>query len=152
MTHLRKTIRDSVATLVTGLATTGARVYKSRNLPLTTAEFPCLCVYARSDTPDYDQAAFSGGKAYPVRTVDVHIQGYVKDSDAKTIENTLDLIAEEVETVLFSGDGILGGSIGTNLGSQTISLDDAGDETLGTIDMSFDVLYRIIEGVPGTLA
>jgi hypothetical protein len=149
MTHIRKSIRDAAVTTVTGLTTTSTRVYKGRNLPLTTSEFPCLCVYARGESYDYGEAAFSGGKAWPQRIVELHVQGYVKASDTSVIEDTLDLIAEEVETAVFAASSF-GGALGMTLGEQTISVDAQGDETLGTIDMVFNVLYRTAEGAPGT--
>lgn len=148
MTHLRKTIRDSTATRLTGLTTTGSRVYKSRNLPLTATEFPCLAIYARSDAPDYADAAFSGGVAYPVRTVELHVVGYVKDTDSSAIEDTLDTIAEQVEVAIFNG--ALTGAMGLTIGEQTISVDASGDETVGVVDIVFNAMYRAAEGAPGT--
>jgi hypothetical protein len=149
VTHIRTSIREGAVTLVTGLTTTSTRVYKSRNLPLTTAEFPCLCVFARGEAYDYAQAGFSGGKAYPVRNVDLHIQGYVKDSDSSAIETTLDTIAKEVETALFAGFPF-GGAFGMTLGSQEIEVNSDGDESFGSIDMVFNVAYRTVEGLPET--
>ena len=44
--HVRKQIRDRLVTLLTGLATTGSRVYKSRVYNLApTYELPCLLIY-----------------------------------------------------------------------------------------------------------
>ena len=147
MTHLRTTIRDAVTTTVTNLTTTGTRVYKSRNLPLSAAEFPCLCVYARADVPEYADAVFTGGKVWPVRNLEMHVQGYVKDSDTSVIHTTLELIAEQVETAIFTT--IPTGAYGVTLGEQTIQIEDSGDETLGTIDMVFTIIYRAAEGAPG---
>jgi len=147
VTHLRKTIRDAVTSRVTGLTTTSTRVYKSRNLPLTTAELPALCVYARGDRPDYDVPSAMGPPKI-ARTIELHVQGYVKDSDASTIEDTLDGIAEEVETAMYTS--AFTGVMALQLGDQTIEVEDAGDESLGTIDMVFNVTYRAAEGAPGT--
>ncbi len=151
MSHIRQNVRTAAAAAVTGLATTGDRVFMSRALPLRQGDFPCLAVYARSDTPDYESAAFSGGVAYPVRTIELHVQGFVKELDDEDIEDTLDDIAEEVETALFATQP-LATSMGMTLGEQIISVDEQGDETLGVIDMVFNVLYRTPEGDPGTAA
>lgn len=152
MTHLRKTIRNVVTTAVTGLATTNLRVYKSRRLPLTEVEYPCLCVYVRSDTPDYSEAAFDNSVAWPVRTIDLHIQGHAKDEDSVRIEELLDDLAEEVEVALFAAflAGSLTGVKMLTLGEQTLSFDPEGEETMGVIDMVFNVSYRAAEGAPGT--
>lgn len=148
MTHVRKSIRDAATSAVVGLATTGSRVYASRNLPLTNPEFPCLCVYARSDNPDYESAAFSGGVSFPVRTVALHVQGFVMALDAPSAEDTLDLIAEEVETAIFAAFPF-GGALGLTLGSQDLAVDSSGNQSLFSIDMVFNVIYRTAEGHPG---
>lgn len=44
---LRKQIRDNVVTTLTGLSTTGSRVYASRVYPMAAANLPGLCVYAK---------------------------------------------------------------------------------------------------------
>ena len=149
MTHIRTGIRDAAATAVTGLTTTGARVYKSRTLPLTAVELPALCVYARAESYDYGEAAFSGGRAYPVRAVELHVQGFVKDTDSSAIETTLDVIAKEVETAIYAAFP-LGSSFGMTLGSQNTEVNADGDESLGVIDMVFQVAYRTVEGLPET--
>lgn len=147
MIHVRTAIRNAAASAVTGLLTTGVRVYKSRNIPLSANEYPCLCVYVRSDVPDYGEgASFSGGRSIPVRRLGLHVEGYVKDSENEAIETLLDQIAAEVETALFAT--ILEGSLGISLGDQILSTDASGEETLGIIDMSFQVLYRTVEGAP----
>jgi hypothetical protein len=84
LAHLRKQIRDNVVTALTGLSTTGSRVYGSRVYPMAAANLPGLCVYARrgqcpasiylhyADLPD---GAASGdaitidGTAYTVRVI-----------------------------------------------------------------------------------
>ena len=58
MTHVRTQLRDAVASVVTGLASTGSRVYRSQTLPVTAKQLPALLVYARQDQPDYDSGAF----------------------------------------------------------------------------------------------
>ena len=149
MTHLRTGIRDAAATAVTSLTTTSTRVYKSRTLPLTASELPALCVYCRAETYDYGEAGFSGGKAYPVRNIELHVQGYVKDTDSSAIETTLDVIAKEVETAIFAAYP-LGSSFGMTLAGQTTEVNAEGDESLGVIDMVFQVAYRTVEGLPET--
>ena len=49
MSHVRKQIRDAVVTALTGLSTTGSRVYKSRIYPLETGKLPGLAIYTKSE-------------------------------------------------------------------------------------------------------
>ena len=52
MAHQRKTIRDNVITTLTGLATTGSRVYNTRILPNLESNLPCLNVYTISESSE----------------------------------------------------------------------------------------------------
>ena len=45
MAHVRTSIRTAIASRLTGLTTTGSRVYPSRIQPLADANLPCLRVY-----------------------------------------------------------------------------------------------------------
>lgn len=56
MPHVRTQIRGVVATTLTGLATTGARVHPSRLWPLQKADLPALLVYTTSDQVDYERS------------------------------------------------------------------------------------------------
>lgn len=159
MAHARRQIRDALVTAVTGLATTGSRVYKSRSLPLTAADLPALCVYAREDTPDYSLGRMA---KTPQRTVELHVEGYVKVETSATslgggawqvsseaVDNTLDAIATEVETAVFA-NGALAAlcTTGLYLGRQELRTDALGDENVGVIDMIFLANYFSTEGTP----
>lgn len=148
MSHIRQNVREAAAAAVTGLATTGTNVFKSRTLPLRQGDFPCLAVYARSDSPDYAQASM-GDRTLVPRVIELHVQGFVKQLDDEDLEDTLDDIAEEVEGALFDAFPF-GTAIGLTIGQQTLDVDTQGDETLGVIDMVFNVMYRTAEGSPGT--
>jgi len=150
VTHVRKTIRDAAATAVTGLATTSTRVYKSRNLPLQAAEFPSLCVYARADEASYESSAFVGGVPRPTRRVELHVEGYQKDADGAAIEDTLDAIAEEVETAIF-GAFAAAPYWACHYGGATTETNAESEETLATIDLVFFISYRAADGAPGVI-
>lgn len=149
MAHVRKQLRDAVALAVTGLTSTGSRVYKSRSLPLSAAaaELPALCVFARQDTPDYDAGAMG---TRVLRVLEVHLQGYWRGADGSAIEDGLDGIAEQVETAIFANPTFTGLAHGTRLGPQVIDVDAEGDQTVGVIDIVLEILYRTAEGAPGT--
>jgi len=148
MSHVRQNVRTAAAAAVTNLATTGTRVFMSRTLPLRQGDFPCLAVYARADAPDYSDSTMGVQQLVP-RTIELHVQGFVKELDDEDIEDTLDDIAEEVETALFAAFPFAN-AYGMTLGEQTLQVDTSGDESLGVIDMVFNVLYRTAEGAPGT--
>lgn len=131
-----------MVTAVTSLATTSTRVYSSRVLPLTTAAFPCLCVYTRSDTPDYAAGHMA---RTPRRELEIHVEGYVRGDD----QSVLDDIAAEVETAVF-GSAALAAFGPMWLGEQTMGVDGEGEALLSTIDMIFRCQYATVEGSPQT--
>lgn len=143
MAHVRKQIRDAVVTAVTGLVTTGSNVYKARDLPLHDADLPCLCVYGSTDTPSYEDSIMQNSI---YRTIDIRIIGYTKGVSL----DTLDTIAEEVETAFYADYTFGGLAINAELGEQEISFEDETEKLIGIIEMSFLVTYRVAEGAPGT--
>ena len=56
MPHIRKQIRDAIATAVTGLTTTGSRVHKSRVNDLAASELPLLAIYTTSEQTNEEQS------------------------------------------------------------------------------------------------
>lgn len=142
--HGREQIRNAVVTAVTGLVTTGARVHENRVRPLSLAAGPALCVYTRSDRPDY--AAGQMGNR-PQRELEVHVEGYAEGDD----QATCDTMAEEVETALFANGALLALVGALWLGEQTVRVDGEGADTTTVIDMVFNVTYGTTEGVPGTV-
>jgi hypothetical protein len=103
MAHVRKQIRDALVTAVTGLTTTGANVFRSRIYPLEKTKLPCLCIFTKSETTEFDTLTMSRSVS---RNLEVMVEAYVKET--ADYDNTLDTIAVEVEEAL-SADVTLGG-------------------------------------------
>ena len=49
MAHVRKQIRDNIVTTLTGLATTGSNVYRTRVYPLAENKLPGLAIYTDTE-------------------------------------------------------------------------------------------------------
>ena len=71
--HVRQQIRERIATTVSGLSTTGSRVYQSRIYPLATADLPGLLIYSISEDSEIDMMG-SGMN----RNLSISIEGYVR--------------------------------------------------------------------------
>ena len=135
MTHVRKQIRDSVTTAVTGLATTGTNVFQSRVYPNEAAKLPSLCVYTTTETAE----VISLTPPRLMRTLEVVVEGYAK---AKTgLDDTLDTIAVEVEEAL--AVDITRGGIAhqMKITGTEIGLNEEGEQPIGIIKMTFEVDY-----------
>lgn len=143
MTHVRTQIRDNVATQVTGLATTGSNVFKTRLYPITATKLPAILVYANSET---NQAVAMKHPRLSDRELSLSIEGVAKATTS--IEDTLDQIALEVEEAIY-GDLTLGG-IAKNvvLSSTDIEISADGDQPVGGIRLVYLVKYLVREDDP----
>lgn len=130
--HVAKQLRDAIVTAVTGLATTGARVFPSRAYPVRDAELPCLLVW----TPD---ESATNALLYPntyERVISIRIEALAKATAA--MEDTLDQIRKEVETALAAGVTV--GSWTVDAEYRGVSSDIRGDleKPAGSAEMSFE--------------
>ena len=128
--HVRKQLREAMATVVTGLTTTGARVFQSRFYPLQTNELPCLII-----TTDGDQVE-NLSIHRPVaqkRETNIRIDAYARAN--ADLDDTLDLICKEVEIAIAgSSNAIVKGSM---YNGCRIDVEVLGDQPVGKVSMLF---------------
>ena len=142
MAHLRQSIRERIATDVTGLSTTGSNVFQSRIYPIEDGSLPCLLVYSTSEDSEPTEMA----SPRPVtRILNVVIQGVVS---ATQPDDTLDTISKEVEVAL-AGD-ITINSLANNsfLSSTEIEFNADGAKPIGTVMLNYVVEYRNVDNNP----
>ena len=89
MAHVRKQIRDALAALLTGLATTGGNVFTHALYPLEAAGLPGLNIATPSETIEDASRTTQG------RELTATVEGYA--SAVGQMADTLDTIAAEVE-------------------------------------------------------
>lgn len=135
MSHVRQQIREACAALVTGLATTGNRVFQSRMLPQDS--LPCLLVSTNDESVE-------GGDIGNLneRRLQLVIRGFAKGN--ANLDDTLDTIAAEVETAMAPK--------GYALRSVEVDFDDSLEKPVGSIALKFEVLYFTRAGSPGVSA
>lgn len=144
MSHVRRQIREAAATLLTGLATTGARVFQSRIHPLRDADLPCLLI-STDEERIVAENAIAGGEL--TRTLTLTIKGVAKAN--ADLDDALDAIAEQVEPVL------IGATLGNRvkrctLDSIKVEMDDSLEKPVGIITFEFTTLYFTAPAAPGT--
>lgn len=130
--HVRRQLRDAVTTALTGLTTTGARVYGFRVYALDPEnELPALSIYI---TEEDAQGVTIHGPASVERIVSLHVKGFARAGSG--LDDTLDLIAKEVETVL--GAALTIGSHSVLLAYQGCEIEhEAGDQPIASIDIKY---------------
>jgi len=147
MAHVRKQIRDAIVTALTGLTTTGSRVYRSRVFPLESGKLPGLCIFTRNETVDFDTMTISRSV---MRNLEVIVEAYGKGT--ANYDNTLDTIAVQVEEALAS-DVTLGGlSKDVQVVGFEADYNGDGEQTVAVGRFTVAVRYRTAENDVETAA
>lgn len=142
--HVRRQIREAVATAVTGLTTTSTRVFQSRAYPLATTDLPCLLI----STPSEQSAVVDFSVPLTVeRRLSVRIDAVVRGTS--DVDDTLDLICKEVEIALATPCSALSGLANSiALTATDLEFDASGEQPVGRATMQFDVIYFTKENAP----
>lgn len=146
--HIDKQIRDAATTLLTGLTTTGARVYKSRAHPMQDAELPALRVYV--DDSAIEVAAHNGraGTTRLRRLVQLVVEFCGKATTS--YDDQSDGSKKEVEQAI-AGDYTLGGKVrSTELRQIQTERDGEGEKVVIVTRMTFECEAYTARNAPDT--
>jgi|DEB0MinimDraft_3_1074331.scaffolds.fasta_scaffold05279_3 hypothetical protein len=140
MAHLRKQIRDRVVTNLTGLTTTGSRVFASRVYPMAAGNLPGLCIYTKNEEIE---ALTMVPPRTTLRAVTLTIEGYA--SATSNLDATLDAISLEVEEAL-AGD-IRQNNLARDTRTTGIEFEyaDDGEQPIGMVRLDVTVEYVTAE-------
>jgi hypothetical protein len=144
--HLHKQIRAAVVAKLTGLTTSGSRIYANRLQPLPDTTSPTLLVTLDEETAT--QATFHTNPYYQ-RELRLSVAAIVKATSA--LDDTLDLMSKEVEVALAAG---------ITVGSSTLDVfyagmsfeDEQSDKPVGIKRMSFTIPYTAAANAPDVLS
>ena len=139
--HVRQQIRERIATTVSGLSTTGSRVYQSRIYPLATADLPGLLIYSTSEDSEIDVMG-SGLN----RSLSVSIEGYVRA--VSEMDDKIDDLCKEVEVAMAEDSTLNGLAKNSFLASTEIEYSADGDQPIGVVTLSYAVQYRTASTAP----
>lgn len=143
--HLRRQIREAIATAVTGLTTTSTRVFQSRVYPLERGtDLPGLLVFSLAETSERRTMPAPGLMERTLRVQVVAVARALADLD-----DTLDGICKEVEVALAMPCAALAGLAKTiTLTSTDIELQGTSDRPVGQAAMTYEVVYMAAENAP----
>lgn len=143
--HLRRQIREAIATAVTGLATTGARVFQSRIYPLATTDLPGLRVTTHEENVDASQSL--PAPRIIQRRLEVRITALARAT--ADLDDTLDGICKEVEIALAMPCAALAGLAKViTLASTSIDWSGDAEQPVGSAAMTYEVIYMNAENAP----
>lgn len=146
--HIRRQIRDAVAARLTGLATTGARVYVNNVDPLAATDVPALTI--RNGGEQIERPGLGQPNAYVRRIQTLIVTAYARATSAPW--DTLDQIAKEVEVAMLGTlDAMTLG--GLALDATLVAIDEPrisgeGERLVASVDLQFQLLINAREGIP----
>lgn len=141
MSHVRAQIRDALATLLTGLTTTGSRVFKSRERALSASELPALLIHIDDEQIEH---ASIGRPRLQNRLA----QGVVRVVSGVDGDTEIDAAIEEIETALVAGiDSV---AHDARLVAISVERDAEASPPVTTATLVIEVEYRTREGAPDT--
>jgi len=135
MTHARTELRERVVARLTGLPTTGDRVYHGRTRPLKEGHEPTLLVYAFNEQSG---RPIEGNPASLGRTLMMVVEGRVSHSSVP--DDLLDQIASEVEGALRNSEDALQ-VFDIMLQSTAVEVNSDGTRHIGEINLVFLIRY-----------
>ena len=144
--HLHKQIRDALKTQLTGLASSGARVYANRLQPLPDNLSPTLLI-----TLDEEQA--TAGTVHAPTLLERELTAVVTAVAKATagLDDALDQMSQEVEIALSSGIAV-GAAMLYPIYSGMSFEDAQGDKPVGVKRMTFSINYLAMNSAPDTLS
>jgi hypothetical protein len=149
MAHGRQQIREALATALTGLTTTGSRVYQERTRELRDADLPALVITTDEEAVRVEMVSFP-----PLQERDLAIRVAAVAKATGSLDDTLDTICAEVETALYasvSANTLTSRVKLMTLEAINVELDDTLDRPVGRATMSWRCTYHTTAGTPATL-
>jgi hypothetical protein len=144
--HLHKQIRSAVATKLTGLTTTSARVYTNRLQPMSEANLPGLRLYL-----DEEQAAgiTLHQPQMQERTLTLVVEGCAKAVNG--LDDVLDQISKEVEIALATGITVSGQALDVYYSGMNFD-NQLADKPFGVKRMTFSIPFTAMSNAPDSLS
>lgn len=138
MAHKRAQIKSRVATVLTGLSTTGSNVFQSRTYPIGTSNVPGILIYANSETVERLEI---GSQNRQQRNLDLVIEAVAKGTSA---ESTLDQVTVEVEEAMANDQTLNNLAIDSRITDTQIRQASAESEFF-IANLRYEILYRTTE-------
>lgn len=136
MTHVRKQIRDRIASQLTSNVTlVSSRVYTSRVYPLTEANLPAITVYTGSE----NSGRLNMGVGDLNRSLTVDVDLYVRAT--ATFDDDVDAIAVQVEEAIANDFTVNGLAKEAVLTGTDIQFSGDAEQPVGVAKLTFTVRY-----------
>jgi hypothetical protein len=145
--HVRQQMREAIVTALTGLDTTGTRVYASRVYPVQQSELPGLLVYVTGESVE---TLTIHANAHQQRSIEVSVEvvfGAIADLD-----DTLDQCAQEVEVALASGVSVDSHTVQVTYTGIEIELEAGAQQPHGSARLNFTATLFTLATTPDVVS
>jgi len=144
MPHARQQIRAQLVTTLTGLTSTGSRVF---DRPIFAYDvLPALTVYADRDTVDDDLSS----KTRNWHNLQLRVEARAKAKAG--VEDVIDTICAEIETAISADTTLNGKVLDVYLEDTQIEYSAEQDKPNALATLTLKAAYRIAPGAPNTIA
>lgn len=142
--HLRKQIRDAAKTALTGLATSGIRVFKSRTHELQDGDLPGLRIYTNDEDVEklYGDGNNDGDEE---RALELVVECCSKKSTG--FDDEIDAMVKEVEVAIAANQGMAGAKW-VQLRRIEVDMEGEAEKEIGVARMTFEAVYYTALGAP----
>tara|TARA_Y100001973_G_C5148886_1_gene306989 strand:- start:60 stop:506 length:447 start_codon:yes stop_codon:yes gene_type:complete len=145
LSHLRQQIRERAATRLTGLSTTGSNVFQSRTYPLERASLPGICIFTNEETSEIQS---QGNPRNVQKILSLSIQGFATQGFTG-VDDTLDTISKEIEIAMQGDINLNNLAQDSYLSETSISISGEGEKEIGSVTLTYTVIYQHAENNPG---
>jgi hypothetical protein len=143
--HVRQQIRQAAASVLTGLTSTGPRVFKSRIYALDETELPALRIYTNNEDVEATGNTIGVG-AILDRTLNLTVEAVAKAN--ANLDDALDTMTKEVEMALAANYTLNGLVKSVDLTGIDIELSAEAEKPTGQATIKFRVNYFTDAGAP----
>lgn len=139
MTHQRKTIRDAiVAALDDGSIVASGKVYSNRALSNWESSLPIINVINESETSEPEVVT----NTTLFRNLTISITAYAKNAADESLDDSLDALAELIESKMTDDPTIGDTVLDSNLSETQMGSNAEGGIPLGAIQLIYSAMYR----------
>lgn len=143
--HVHTQIRSAAVTALTGLTTSGARVYTDRMFDLADANLPGLRVYLDNETVETETI-----HTPPVQSRRAELVVECCAKAASSLSTTLDTMSKEVEIALAAGFTVSSKTLTPLLSSSRLDR-EPGSTPVGVKRLVFDLEFFTLANAPDSL-
>lgn len=135
MANNRVAIRAAAMTLLMDNTSAGHNVYANRESKLWQSELPAITIYSLHEPTTLEGVS---GRRY-IRSLQFAVK--VRVSATETVDDDLDSLVAEVETIFANNPGLSGTVLSTIQTNTEITIDSGGEEDIAAAILTFECKY-----------